>query len=295
MSLRASGSLKGAGGLRIFTQSWSPGSGTPVRAAVVLVHGLGEHSDRYHPVAERLVDGIDAAVHTLDHRGHGHSQGPRALIETAPAVADLDRLVGQAAAAHPEVPVFMLGHSLGGMIAVSYALRHAERITGLVLSGALVGLDQPPALLRAGRVLSRIAPRAPTIALDPGLLSRSPEVVAGYRTDPLVHHGRIPARTGAQIAETVAGFPDAVGAIDLPTLIMYGTADALCPPWGSVRLAEELGSADVTIRAYEGLYHEILFEPERETVIADLLRWLRAQLGADAAVRRTGRAGPRRR
>ncbi len=273
MSRRASGSLLGEGGLRLFTQSWSPAEGTRVRARIVIVHGFGEHSDRYDHVAQRLVaEGY--AVTALDHRGHGRSQGARAVIETAPALADLDRLVGETAAARPEAPVFMLGHSLGGMLAVAYALAFGERLAGLVLSGPLAEIDASPGLQRVGRVLSRIAPRAPTIALDPALVSRDPAVVAAYRADPLVHHGRIPARTGAEIARTVAGFPETVGAITLPTLILYGTADALCPPRGSVMLADRIGAGEVTVRAYDGLYHEVLNEPERETVLEDLVRWL---------------------
>lgn len=273
VSLRAAGSFMGAGGSRIFTQSWRPQDGPSVRAVIVLAHGFGEHSDRYAHVAERLaVEGC--AVYALDHHGHGRSQGARAVIETAPAVADIDALVDEATAAHPDTPLILLGHSLGGMLAVAYTLRHGERLSGLVLSGPLAEIEASPALAHVGRLLSRFAPQAPTIALDPTLVSRDPAVVAAYRADPLVHHGRIPARTGAEITNTVASFPDAVGAITTPTLILYGTADGLCPPSGSVMLAERIGAADIVVHAYEGLYHEVLNEPERETVLADLVGWL---------------------
>jgi acylglycerol lipase len=272
---RASASLRGAGGVEIFWQSWLPDA--PARAALVIVHGLGEHSDRYDHVARALTgDGI--AVYACDHRGHGRSQGPRAVVDVADVVADVDQLAVLAAGEHPDTPVFMLGHSLGGMIAVRYAIDHQARLSGLVLSGALATVDASPALRRIGRLVSAIAPRAPMISLDAELVSRDPAVVAAYRADPLVHHGRIPARTAAQIADTTAAFPEQVGAITLPTLILYGTADGLCPPAGSVMLGEQLSSTDVTIRAYEGLYHEILNEPERATVIGDVRDWLTARI-----------------
>jgi acylglycerol lipase len=273
MTVRATGSLDGAGAVALFTQCWLPDDATTVRGTVVIAHGLGEHSDRYDHVAGRLTD-EGLAVSAVDHRGHGRSQGPRAVIETDAVVADVDQLVRRAAGARPDVPLFLLGHSLGAMIAVAYALAHGERLDGLILSGPLAAVDASPALAAVGRLVSVLAPRAPTIALDPALVSRDGAVVAAYRADPLVHHGRIPARTAAQISETVRGFPDAVGAITVPTLIVYGTADGLCPPRGSVMLSERIGADDITVRAYEGLFHEVLNEPERETVITELVDWL---------------------
>lgn len=277
MTARARASLTGAGGVPIVWQSWLP-DGPPARGVVVIVHGLGEHSDRYDHVAQRLA-AERLAVYAPDHRGHGRSGGPRAVVDVDDVVADIDQLVVRAAAAHPDLPVFMLGHSLGGMVAVQYAVEHQDRLAGLVLSGALAAVHASPALIGVGRLLSAVAPRAPTIALRSELVSRDPAVVAAYRADPLVHHGRIPARTAAQITETVRTFPARAGAITLPTLILYGTADGLCPPSGSVMLAECLGSEDVTVRAYEDLFHEILNEPERETVIDDVVAWVSARVG----------------
>ena len=278
MTVRSTGSLAGAGAVALFTQSWLPDDATAIRGTVVIVHGLGEHSDRYDHVAAGLT-AESFAVSAVDHRGHGRSQGPRAVIETGAVVADVDQLVSRAADAHPDVPLFLLGHSLGGMIAIAYALAHGERLDGLILSGPLAAVDAPPVLTQIGRLLSAVAPQAPTLALDARLVSRDSAVVAAYRADPLVHHRRIPARTAAQITDTVSRFPDAVGAITVPTLIIYGTADGLCPPRGSVMLAERIGADDVTVHAYEGLFHEVLNEPERETVICDLVTWLDRHTG----------------
>lgn len=291
MTAQGSGSLRGVGGRHIFWRSWSPDDGT-ARALIVLVHGLGEHSGRYDHVVARLV-GEGYAVHALDHRGHGRSDGPRALIEDMDdAVADLDTLVDMAVAAQPGLPVFMLGHSMGGLLGLRYALAHQDRLAGLILSAALAQLDAVPKPLElVGRALSVIAPRAPLIAIDATLVSRDPAVVEAYRSDPLVHHGKVPARTAVQLADTVQRFPTTVGAITVPTLILYGTADGLAPPAGSVMLGERLGAADTTVTAYDGLFHEILNEPERETVLADIVGWLGARVDTPGATDAAAAAG----
>ena len=295
----ASGSFAGAGGRNrnIFWRAWTPDA--PARAVIVLVHGLGEHSGRYDHVVARLV-GEGYAVHAVDHRGHGRSDGPRAFIEDMDnVVADLDTLVDRAVAGHADVPVFMLGHSMGGLISLRYAIVHQHRLAGLILSAALAQLDAVPKPLElVGRALSVIAPRAPLIAIDATLVSRDPAVVEAYRADPLVHHGKLPARTAAQLADAVQRFPSSVGAITVPTLILYGTADGLCPPSGSVMLGERIGAADKTVKAYDGLFHEILNEPERETVLADIVDWLAPRVvtaaPAGTAASGTAAAGPSR-
>ncbi len=272
----ADGIEPGAGGRSIYWRAWS--AEAPARGLVVIVHGAGEHSGRYQHVAQRLVS-AGYAVYALDHRGHGRSDGPRALIDRIDsAVDDLDRLVVIARDRHPGTDVFMLAHSMGATIAVRYALVHQDRLRGLILSGALAALDAAPAAVRlAGRLLSAVAPTLPLIAVDPSLISRDPQVVDAYRRDPLVHHGRLPARTVAELAAAADRFPDEVAAITVPTLILYGTADRLCPPAGSVMLSQRIGAADTTVKAYDGLFHEILNEPEREAVLDDICAWLAAR------------------
>jgi acylglycerol lipase len=274
------GTLAGAGGREIFWQAWSPENRAP-RGSVVIVHGAGEHSGRYRHVADRLVaEGF--AVSALDHRGHGRSDGPRALIDRLDrAVSDIDGVVTMARGARPDLPVFMLAHSMGGTFAVQYALAHQQHLAGLILSGPLAALDGAPAPLRlAGRVLSVIAPGMGLIAVDSGLVSRDPDVVLAYRADPLVHHGKLPARTLAELASAIDAFPARVSEITVPTLIMYGTQDGLAPTRGSEMLGERIGAADMTITPYEGLYHEIFNEPERETVLDELCAWLDAHVAA---------------
>jgi lysophospholipase len=263
----------GAGGVQIFHRAW-PAAGA-ARAVVVIAHGAGEHSGRYQHVAERLVaEGY--AVHALDHRGHGRSGGSRALVDRMEnVVEDLDRLVVLAAEEQRGLPVFLLGHSMGGAVALRYAIAHQDRLTGLLLSGPLAALDAAPAPVRLiARALSAVAPRAPAVAVDSGLVSRDPAVVAAYDADPLVHHGKLPVRTVAELAAAVDSFPDGVRSITIPTLILYGSADALCPPRGAVMVSERIGSHDLSVKSYEGLYHEILNEPERDQVLDDIVGWL---------------------
>ncbi len=275
----------GAGGRAIFWQSWSQ---LPPRAVVVIVHGASEHSGRYEHVARRLV-AEGCAVYAGDHRGHGRSAGPRALLDRMThAVSDLDQLVVLAAGEHPGVPVFMLGHSMGATVALRYAItrRQPDRLAGLILSGPLAALEAAGGRDRfmrlASRLLSALVPRLPLVSIDASLVSRDPEVVREYTADPLVHHGRLPARTVAELAAAIKSFPTAVAAIRVPTLILYGSADRLCPVAGSQMLGERIGADDKLVKAYDGLYHEILNEPEHEAVLADICAWLSTRVSAAA-------------
>ena len=275
MSTWRESSLAGTGGLRIYWQSWLPEG--PTRAVIVLAHGYGEHSGRYRHVAVRFAD-EGFAVYALDHRGHGRSEGRRPIIDRMDhAVADLDSLVRIASAEHPDQRLFVLGHSMGGCIAVSYAMRHQDRLDGLILSGPLAALEAASPIVRMlARGLSAIAPGYPVTEIDASLISRDPAVVRDYEADPLVHHGKMPARTAAEMVAAVESFPDGVPEITVPVLIAYGTADGLCPPAGSLMLHQRIGSPDKTLKPYEGLYHEILNEPEQDQVMDDICGWLEA-------------------
>ena len=272
----------GAGGVRIFWQSWLPE--TDPRAVVVIAHGAGEHSGRYEHVCMRLVS-EGYAVYAIEHRGHGRSGGPRALIDRmSNAVADLDTLVAMCATGYPGSAVFLLGHSVGGTISLRYAIDHQDRLSGLILSGPLAALDAAPVPQRiiAG-ILSAVAPQAGLLAIDPSQISRDPTVVSAYVEDPLVHHGKLPARTVTELVSAIQSFPDAVRAITIPTLIMYGSDDQLCPPPGSVMLGERIGAADKTVTAYDGLHHEILNEPEQDQVLDQMCTWLAGHIAVRAA------------
>lgn len=275
------GRLAGAGGVGIHWQAWLP---EHPRAVIVIAHGASEHAERYRHVAERLVaDGY--AVYAIEHRGHGRSDGPRALIDRLDrAVADLDALVLLATGEHPGLPVFLIGHSMGGAIAISYSLEHQDRLAGLILSGPVAALDAAPAPMRvAARILSAVAPRLPLFEIDASLVSRDPAVVKAYVEDPLVHHGKLPVRSVAELAGAVDGFPERVPSITVPTLIMHGTEDHLAPLEGSVMLNQRIGASDKTFHRYAGLYHEIFNEPEQQRVIDDLAQWLSVRVAPAAA------------
>jgi alpha-beta hydrolase superfamily lysophospholipase len=266
--------------VRLYRQAWVPDD--EIRGVVVLAHGLSEHSGRYQHVAARLV-GERFAVEALDHRGHGRSEGSLAFVEVEDVVADLDRLVNAAATTYQGLPLFLLGHSMGGLIAAEYAIRHQRKLTGLILSASLAALEAASPMTRlTARLISAVAPRLGLVEVDSALVSRDPEVVRAYDADPLVYRRRLPARTVSELASAIGSLPERARVITVPVLIMYGSGDHLVPPAGSVMLDSVISSQDKTLKVYDGLYHEILNEPEQEEVLDDLINWLLAHVEAAA-------------
>ncbi len=270
------GELTGVGGARLYRQAWVPDG--EVRGVVVLAHGLSEHSGRYRHVAARLM-GAGFAVEALDHRGHGRSEGPRAFVEIDAVVTDLDSLVDAAAAANAGLPLFLLGHSMGGLVATEYAIRYQRKLSGLILSAPLAALEAASPLTRmVARVISGVAPKLGLVEVDAALVSRDPEVVHAYDADPLVYRRRLPARTVSQLASAVVSLPERAVVITLPVLIMYGSGDHLVPPAGSIMLDSVISSEDKTLKIYDGLFHEIFNEREQAQVLDDLCAWLSAHV-----------------
>jgi len=262
---------------RLFAQSWLPAD-RPERV-VVIAHGLAEHSGRYAGFAEQLT-ARGMAVHALDHRGHGRSPGRRANIERFDTVVeDLSALVSDAARRHPGARVTLLGHSMGGAIALACALRHPEPLHDLVLSAPALAADPAVPGLQVGlvRLLSRWLPDAGALKLPAAAISRDPEVVRAYETDPLVYRGPVPARTLAELFDAMAAFPATVGALRLPVLVLHGTGDTLVALEHCRPVYDRIATPDKTVKTYDGLFHEVVNEPERERVIADLLAWLDAR------------------
>jgi alpha-beta hydrolase superfamily lysophospholipase len=268
----------GAAGASIAFQSWLPE--TDPRAVVVIAHGVSEHGGRYRYVVETLLP-AGFAVYAIDHRGHGRSSGSRAQIDRmAYVVADLDQLVDRARAEHPGKRLFLLGHSMGGCVALAYALEHQDKLDGLALSAPLAAADAAPLPLRViAKGLSIVAPGAGLLDVDGSAISRDPAEVSAYDADPLNYRGKLPARTLQELADTIGGFEAAMPRVTLPLLVMHGTEDRLVPVHAGQMVYDRAGSADKTLHIYDGYYHELFNEPagERERPLGDLRDWLEAR------------------
>lgn len=272
---RVDGRLAGVRGVELFWQARLP-AGEPT-GVVLICHGLGEHSGRYGHVEDALVpDGW--AVYGLDHRGHGRSGGRRAHLDRySDWLTDFDAFRQLVDGRHPGLPTFVLGHSMGGQIALAYALDHAAGLRGLVLSApALASNAVPKAAVPVLRGLARIVPTLRPAGIDPTKISKDPAVVAAYQADPLVHHGNPTLGLSAALFGQFDVLPRRARSLRLPLLVQHGTLDELTDPSGTRRLETESGSPDQTVRWYEGLWHEIYNEPERDGPLADLREWLAA-------------------
>ena len=274
--MHAEGRLAGVGGVPLYWQGRLP-DGTP-RGVLLICHGMGEHSGRYVTVRETLVpDGW--AVYGVDLRGHGRSRGPRVHVHRyAHYLADLATFHRAVAARHPDLRPFLLGHSMGGQIALAYALEHQDDLAGLVLSAPpLVAPGVSRTLRAAYTLLAGVAPTHRRAVVDLSTISKDAAVVADYRADPLVHQGdptiALSLALRRQMDVLAARAPD----LRLPLLLQHGTADRICDPDGSRALAATVGSADLTARWYDGLWHEIYHEPECAQPLADLREWLAAR------------------
>lgn len=267
------GRLGGAREVELYWQGWLP-PGEP--SGVLLVcHGLGEHSGRYGNVVDAVVpDGW--AVYGLDHRGHGRSGGRRAHLDHYDDfLTDFDVFRRTVVAGHPGLPVALLGHSMGGQIALAYALEHQDDLHALVLSApALASKAVPAPLVKVLRQVARVAPTLRPAGIDATKISKDPQVVAGYQADPLVHHGNPTLGLSIALFAAMDTLPERARALRLPLLLMHGTADELTEPSGTRTLESTSGSPDQTVRWYDGLWHEIFNEPERERPLADLREWL---------------------
>jgi alpha-beta hydrolase superfamily lysophospholipase len=269
-------SFSGQGGTTIVYDLYEPPS-DPVGLALV-AHGVAEHAGRYHHVAEVLV-GLGLRVAIPDHRGHGRSGGKRLLVrDFSEFTADLEMLrrlelvEGRA--------TYLLGHSMGGAIALDYALDHQSDLAALVLSAPAVlpGDDINPVMVRLAKVIGRYVPSLPGQKLSSTSVSRDPEVVKAYDEDPLNYRGALKAGVGGAMLRAMDSFPSRLPSLHLPLLVMSGTDDKLVNPQGA-RLVDQLaGSTDKTLKMYDGLYHEVFNEPEKELVLGDLSDWLKAHL-----------------
>ncbi|MGD0611334.1 MAG: lysophospholipase [Anaerolineales bacterium] len=272
------GNFKGVRNSNIYYQAWLPEGN--VKAVLLIVHGLGEHCGRYMNVVNHFVP-LGYAVYGLDHIGHGKSEGQREVVERFDDyTTTLTIYYNMVKGWQTTKPIFLLGHSMGGTIATYYLLDHQADFRGAVISapGIKVSDSISPATITMGKILSVIAPKAGVLALDVNSISRDPEVVTAYVNDPLVFHGKTPARLAAEFVKTMQHITAEVDKITLPFIVIQSGQDKIVDPAGAQMLYDKAGSKDKTIKIYEGLYHEVFNEPERARVLKDVETWLAAHI-----------------
>jgi alpha-beta hydrolase superfamily lysophospholipase len=242
------------------------------RCLVLLAHGYGEHAGRYQHVARRLGDDLGALLVAPDHRGHGRSEGERALVADGEALTtDLHEVADQARAEHPDLPVALIGHSMGGIVATRYAQRWPEELGALVLSGPAIGGN--PALIG----LLEMDP-IPDVPIDPAVLSRDPAVGEAYAADELVHHGPFARTTLMELGAAVERIAAGPSLGDLPTLWIHGSDDQLAPLDVTREAVERIRGSRLTEKVYPGARHEIFNETNKDEVLSDVVAFLRDAL-----------------
>lgn len=267
--------LKTSGGVNLYGQRWEPGE-APV-ASVCLVHGLGEHSGRYDHLAQHLTQNR-YAFQGFDLRGHGRSGGKRGDTPSYEALmADIDLALANAKSHWPGLPVFLYGHSLGGNLVLNYALRRKPELAGVISTSPWLELavKVPAWKLAGGRLLNRLWP---SLTLSNGLntqdLSQDAEVVRRYEQDPLVHD-QISARLTFALIEAAEWALEHAAELELPLLLMHGSADRITSAAGSARFARAAGDK-VDYKVWQGGYHEVHNDPLQPQFFAYLLEWMEA-------------------
>jgi alpha-beta hydrolase superfamily lysophospholipase len=269
--------LDGTGG-RIFTRHWEP-AGDP-KASLVICHGVNSHGGQYVRAGEDFAS-RGFAVTALDLRGRGKSDGERFYAESIDEyVSDLSNAIEFARSKHPELPLYLLGHSAGGVTSVAYSLDYQDRISGLICESFAFRVFAPNFALKLLEGASHVLPHAHVLKLKMEDFSRDPEWVATLNADPLTLDETQPVSTVAAFARAGERFEREFGRITLPVLIIHGTADKATRPDGSEQFFREAGSADKTLKLYEGHYHDLLNDFGREQVLNDIVGWIEERLPA---------------
>jgi acylglycerol lipase len=271
------GAVPGRGGFRLFLRQWRP-AGT-AKAAVVICPGFNGHSGQYGWAAEQLVS-AGCSVYALDLRGRGKSEGERFFVRSFnDYVDDLAAAVSVAKGREADVPLFILGHSAGGVVACAYAVRYPEGIAGLICESFAFSLPAPDFALSLISFMARLAPRTGVLALPTKEFSRDLKVVAALDADPMIRGEKEPAATVAALVAAAKQLDRDFKRITLPVLILHGGADKLAKPDGSRKFAEKAASADKTLKIYEGHVHDLLADFGKDQVAADIVAWIKARMG----------------
>ena len=268
--------FKGAGGLNIFFRSRHPSQAA--KGVVAIVPGFNSHSGYYDWVAMQLT-GNGLAVYAIDLRGRGKSDGERFYVQNfEDYVTDAASFVSIVKEKEKDLPVFMLGHSAGGVVACNYALDHQSELAGLICESFAYQVPAPDFALAVLKGLSHIAPHAHVLKLHNEDFSRDPAVVDFMNNDPLIAHESQPTQTVAAMVRADDRLTKEFSKIILPVLILHGTKDKATKPSGSQHFFETAGSKDKTLKLYEGSFHDPLNDIDKKTVMSDILSWINQRI-----------------
>ena len=264
--------FEGVKGLKIFLRSWQP-EGRP-RAVLVICHGVNSHGGQYLWPAEQFAKS-GLAVYALDLRGRGKSEGERFYVEdVAEYVSDVAGTIRIAKSRHSGLPLFLLGHSAGGVVSSTYVLENQAELAGFICESFAFQVPAPGFALAAIKGLSHVAPRLPVLTLKNVDFSRDPKAVAALNADPLTAHEVQPAITVAALVRADERLREEFPRITIPVLIMHGTEDKATIYHGSEFFYQTAGSKDKTLKLYEGHYHDLLNDLGKEAVVRDITSWI---------------------
>jgi acylglycerol lipase len=259
-------------GQRIFFRSWQP-KGQP-KGILMIIHGLNSHSGYYQRFGEQLRE-AGYEVYAMDLAGRGQSEGERYYIADYHDVfADIDLLIGVAGAKLPSAPVFLFGHSAGGVFASAYAVQNQAKLHGLISESFALQIPAPSFALHALKFLARFIPHTRLVKLNNEDFSRDNSLLMKMNSDPLLENEKQPTKTMQQLIRAAEYLKAEMAAIELPVLILHGTADKATVPAGSEYFLEHISSADKQLKLYEGHYHDLLNDTGKEIIIRDILVWL---------------------
>lgn len=264
--------IRGPSGLDLLVHTWRPSA--PARAVLVICHGLNSHGGQYAWVGRRMAQ-AGVAVYALDLRGRGRSEGERFFVAQAgDYVDDLASVIALAARDEPELPIFLIGHSVGGGVACTYVLDHQDRLAGFICESFAYRIPAPGFLLGVIKVLARIAPKLRVFKLKNADFTRDPALLAALDADPFIAGESQPAQTVAALVRADERLTREFDRVTLPVLILHGTADRATLADGSRAFHAAARSSDKTLKLYDGAVHDLLADTVRETVLADVTDWI---------------------
>jgi len=276
------GTFAGAGGLPLYYQAWMPPDGQPKKAVLINLHGLGDHSGLYPTLASHF-PGHGIALYAYDMRGNGRSPGQRAYLRGWHEYrGDLHAFLDRVRKWEGDLPIFILGNSLGGLVVLDYALHYPAGLRGVIAAAPPLGeVGVPPFLMTLGRIMSRLCPRfSLEVGMDLSGLARDPAVVETVLADPLFHR-RGTARLSTEVTAAIRRVQARAESFSAPLLILHGSADRMVPPDGSRSFFAKVDYSDRQFREYPDAYHGLFADLNFEVVLRDVERWIEERIPGD--------------